>query len=51
MLELLFNRTPVWALGVGTFVAPGLVTEAGYRLQRRLEERPGPTSLDQEVAP
>jgi hypothetical protein len=37
MLELLFNRTPVWAFGVGTFVVLGLVTEAGFRLQRRLD--------------
>ena len=39
MLELLFNRTPIWAFGAGAFVVLGLVTEGGFLLQRRLDRR------------
>jgi hypothetical protein len=30
MLDLLFNRTPIWLFGVGTFVVLCLVAEAGF---------------------
>jgi hypothetical protein len=37
MLDLLFNRTPIWLFGVGTFVVLCLVAEAGFRLQQWLD--------------
>jgi hypothetical protein len=37
MLDLLFNRTPIWLFGVGTFVVLCVVAEAGYRLQQWLD--------------
>jgi hypothetical protein len=39
MLELVFSHIPIWAFGVGTFVVLGLVTEAGFLLQRGLDRR------------
>jgi hypothetical protein len=37
MLDLLFNRTPIWLFGVGTFVVLCLTAEAGFRLQQWLD--------------
>ena len=39
MFELLFNRTPIWIIGPGLFLALWIAAEAGFRLQRWLDRR------------
>jgi hypothetical protein len=39
MLDLLFNRAPIWVIGPGLFLLLCVTAEAGFRLQQRLDRR------------
>ncbi len=39
MLNFLFNQTPIWAIGLGFFIALSIAAELGFRLQQWLDHR------------